>query len=158
MDQTGKLPMDNSKESSQQAILLLEPSSETPIYLQIRDQIILAIAEQRLKDQSPLPSTRQLALDFGINFHTVNKAYDLLRQEGFVSLTRKQGSFVHVPGSTNPVQIEDWQSRLRNLLAEAIARGLSVEEIISHCQSTVNSFPTLACVQNEKTTNTRIKG
>jgi GntR family transcriptional regulator len=144
--------MEKPEEINPKAILILEPASETPLYLQIRDQIILAIAEQQLSDQSPLPTTRQLAMDFGINFHTVNKAYDLLRQEGFVSLTRKQGSFVHFPGKANPLQIEDWQSRLRNLLAEAIARGLSMETIGSMCQSMLNSFPPVKATGSENPT------
>ena len=142
--------MENHEEINRQAILVLEPASETPIYLQIRDQVILAIAEQRLNDQSPLPTTRQLALDFGINFHTVNKAYDLLRQEGFVSLTRKQGSFIRLPGGATPQQIEEWQSRLRNLLAEAVARGLPLDDIFAQCQTTLNSFPVRSETQNEE--------
>jgi GntR family transcriptional regulator len=143
--------MEKLKQIDEQALLVLEPLSETPIYQQIRDQIILAIADQQLTDQSPLPTTRQLALDFGINFHTVNKAYDLLRQEGFVSLTRKQGSFIRLPGGGNTQQNEEWQVRLRILLAEAIARGLHVDDILSLCQSTLNSFPVRVNRQNEST-------
>jgi DNA-binding transcriptional regulator YhcF (GntR family) len=133
--------MENQLENAQKTTLVLEPASEVPLYLQIRDQIILAIAEGHLTDGSPLPTTRQLALDFGINFHTVNKAYDLLRQEGFVRLTRKQGSFVRFPGGSNSQQIEDWQTRLRSLLAEALARGLSLEAILNLCKATINTFP-----------------
>ena len=122
------------------AFLLLELSGETPLYQQIRDQILVAMAEGKLADGSPLPTTRQLALDFGINFHTVNKAYDLLRREGFVSLTRKQGSFVRKAPEADSFFIEDWQSRLRTLLAEAVARGLSADEIIVRCQASLDAF------------------
>jgi GntR family transcriptional regulator len=121
--------------------LLLELSSDIPLYQQIHDQIVLAMAEGRLRDGSALPTTRQLALDFGINFHTVNKAYDLLRREGLVSLTRKQGSFVRRAPAVDPNLIEDWQGRLRTLIAESLARGLSADEILSHCQAALDTFP-----------------
>jgi GntR family transcriptional regulator len=122
------------------SLFLLELNSEIPLYQQIRDQIVVAISEGRLPDGSSLPTTRQLALDFGINFHTVNKAYDLLRREGFVSLTRKQGSFVQRAPKVDPYKIEDWQGRLRTLLAEAVARGLSADMILETCQATLNTF------------------
>jgi GntR family transcriptional regulator len=122
-------------------ILLLDLNSEIPLYQQIRDQIVVAIAEKRLLDGSPLPTTRQLALDFGINFHTVNKAYDVLRQEGFVSLTRKQGSFVRRTPEKDLPRIAEWQGRLRTLLAEAVARGISNGEVLDLCQSALDTFP-----------------
>jgi GntR family transcriptional regulator len=121
--------------------LLLELASEVPLYQQIRDQIVVAIAEGRLRDGSPLPSTRQLAVDFGINFHTVNKAYDVLRREGFVSLTRKQGTFVRRAPEANPHWNKEWQVRLRTLLAEAAARGLSADAILNGCQAALDTFP-----------------
>jgi GntR family transcriptional regulator len=123
------------------AFLLLDPNSEVPYYQQIRDQIVVAIAEGRLPDGSGLPTTRQLALDFGINFHTVNKAYDVLRKEGFVSLTRKQGSFVRRAPEKNHHGSEDWQVNLRILLAEAVARGLSSEEVLERCRAALGTFP-----------------
>jgi DNA-binding transcriptional regulator YhcF (GntR family) len=121
-------------------LLLLELNSEIPLYQQIRDQIVMAMAGGRLPDGTPLPTTRQLALDFGINFHTVNKAYDLLRQEGFVSLTRKQGSFVRRAPDGDVHKNKDWQVRLRTLLAEAIARGQPADEVLEICRVTLETF------------------
>ncbi|MGN9788517.1 GntR family transcriptional regulator [Nonomuraea sp. ZG12] len=59
--------------------LLLDLDSETPIHQQIRDRMVEAIADGHLAAGAAPPSTRQLAVDLAINFHTVNKAYDLLR-------------------------------------------------------------------------------
>jgi GntR family transcriptional regulator len=132
---------DTEQDLDSPVFLLLEMNSEIPLYQQIRDQIVVAMAEGRLPDGSPLPTTRQLALDFGINFHTVNKSYDLLRQEGFVSLTRKQGSFVRRAAEAEPQRIEDWQGRLRTLLAEAVARGLTGEEVLERCRAVLSGFP-----------------
>jgi GntR family transcriptional regulator len=130
--------------------LLLELGSEVPLYQQIRDQVVVAMAEKRLPDGFALPTTRQLAMDFGINFHTVNKAYDVLRREGFVSLTRKQGSFIRRTPVVDPSLMKDWQDRLHTLLAEAVARGIAPDEIMQHCQSALDTFPDSATSTNEK--------
>ncbi len=60
-----------------------------PIYQQIRNRIVEAIAAGELPAGSGLPATRQLAVDLGIIFHTVNKVYDLLRREGLLWIGRK---------------------------------------------------------------------
>ena len=69
-------------------------SSDEALYLQLCNQIIMDIAADTLRDGDSLPSVRQLADNIGINMHTVNKAYALLKQEGFVKLDRRRGAFV----------------------------------------------------------------
>ncbi len=123
-----------------QLFLFLELTNDTPLYQQIRDQIVIAMAGGRLPDGTPLPTTRQLALDFGINFHTVNKAYDVLRREGFVSLKRQQGTFVQRAPESDVNKYKDWQARLRTLLAEAIARGQPADEVLEVCRVTLDTF------------------
>ena len=119
--------------------LILEMASEKPLYLQIRDQIVEAIASGRLQSGVALPTIRQLASDFGVNLHTVHKAYELLRDEGFIQLNRKIGATVLVsPGS--PTREDEWRSRLRTLLAEPVARELDVETIMSTCQRILDEF------------------
>jgi len=124
-------------------LLSIEPDGPVPIYLQIRDRIIEAIASFEAPVGSGLPSTRQLAVDLGINFHTVNKAYDLLRQEGLLRIGRKAGAVVQrdaTSGPPSPGFEEDWASRLRTVLAEAAAQGLSAEQIVERCQDIVVGF------------------
>lgn len=77
-----------------QVLLTLDLDSEVPIYQQIRDRIVEAIADDALTEGSALPSTRQLGADLGINFHTVSKAYDLLRAQGIIRVNRKSGAVV----------------------------------------------------------------
>lgn len=62
-------------------ILLIDLESDVPLYQQLRDRVVEAIAAGQLRAGDSLPSTRQLASDLGINFHTVNKGYDELRAE-----------------------------------------------------------------------------
>jgi DNA-binding transcriptional regulator YhcF (GntR family) len=122
-------------------ILNVDLASEVPIYQQLRDRIVEAIAEGVLAEGSPLPATRALAADFGINFHTVNKAYDLLRQEGLIRLNRGTGAVVTPTVADSPFHAE-WTARARTLLAEAVARGLPAEEVLATCRSVLDSFAT----------------
>ena len=69
-------------------------SSDEAIYIQLTNQIIMGIATSRLQEGDTLPSVRQLADTVGINMHTVNKAYSLLRQEGFVTIDRRRGAVI----------------------------------------------------------------
>jgi GntR family transcriptional regulator len=117
-------------------LLQIEVESEKPIYMQIYDQIVEGIATAQLQPGSNLPSIRQLAADFGINLHTVNKAYDLLEREGFILLRRKTGAVIQVTPKLHP----DWDDRQRTILAEAYAKNLSTEEILQRCRQILEEF------------------
>jgi DNA-binding transcriptional regulator YhcF (GntR family) len=120
-------------------ILNIDLAADVPIYQQLRDQIVEAIAEGVLTEGSSLPATRALAADFGINFHTVNKAYDLLRQQGLIRLNRKSGAVVTATAAAPPFPSE-WTAKARTLLAEAVARGIPAEEVLKTCQALLESF------------------
>ena len=77
-------------------LIEIDFSSDEAIYQQLCNQIILAIATSRLSDGEVLPSVRQMADEIRINMHTVNKAYTILRQEGFVKVDRRRGAFISV--------------------------------------------------------------
>nr|WP_240973913.1 GntR family transcriptional regulator [Nonomuraea sp. FMUSA5-5] len=123
--------------------MTIDLDSDVPIYQQIRDRVVEAVARGEAKEGDPLPSTRRLATDFGINFHTVNKAYDLLRQEGVIRVNRKSGAVIRRdPGSGAPEPGfgAQWRERLRVLLAEASVHGLTHEEILRQCAETLAGF------------------
>jgi GntR family transcriptional regulator len=125
-------------------LLSIEPDGPVPIYQQIRDRIVEAIATGEAPVGSGLPSTRQLAVDLGINFHTVNKGYDLLRQEGLLRIGRKAGASVQrdaTVGPPRPGWEDAWAARLRTMLAEATAQGLPPDEIVRHCRAIIAGFP-----------------
>ena len=77
-------------------ILEVDFNSEEALYIQLRNQIIVGIATNRLKEGESLPSVRQLAESIGINMHTVNKAYTVLKQEGFVKVDRRRGAVIAI--------------------------------------------------------------
>ncbi len=75
-------------------VITVDKLSETPLYLQLRAQVIAGIAAGELRPGDPLPSVRSLAEDLGINLHTVNKAYATLRDEGYVIMLGRRGAYV----------------------------------------------------------------
>jgi DNA-binding transcriptional regulator YhcF (GntR family) len=125
-------------------LLVIEPDAPVPIYQQIRDRIVEAIARGEQPAGSALPSTRQLAIDLGINFHTVNKAYDALRQEGLVRLSRKSGAVIARDAASGPasdVFTDEWAKRLHTLLAEAAAQGMRSDQILAAARTVVARHP-----------------
>lgn len=101
--------------------------SDEAIYMQIRNQIILGIATDRIKEGESLPSVRQMAELVGINMHTVNKAYAVLREEGFLTLDRRRGAVVALDIDRIKA-LEELDAALRIVLAKAICKRVPVEE------------------------------
>jgi len=117
-------------------IIVVDVGSDVPIYQQLRDRVVEAIAAGTARQGDPLPSTRALAADLAINMHTVAKAYDLLRREGLVQLTRRSGAVVardRDSGPPEPGFVADWQARTRVLLAEALSHGVDPDTVLAHC-------------------------
>ena len=103
-------------------------NSDQAIYLQLRDQIIMGIASSRFQEGDMLPSVRQLADTIGINMHTVNKAYTVLKQEGYVKVDRRRGVMVAVDIDRMRA-IEEIREDLLVTLAKASCKNISGEEV-----------------------------
>ena len=109
-------------------VIEIDFNSDEAIYVQLVNQIILGIATSRLQEGDPLPSVRQLADTIGINMHTVNKAYSLLRQEGFVTIDRRRGAIIAV--DENKIKaMEEMKENLIVALAKGCCRNVSREEV-----------------------------
>ncbi|MBQ3975256.1 MAG: GntR family transcriptional regulator [Lachnospiraceae bacterium] len=111
-------------------LIHIDFNSEEAIYQQLCNQIILGIATCQFEDGQVLPSVRQLADDIGINMHTVNKAYTVLKQEGFVKVDRRRGAVISVDYDKQRAEKAIGKD-LRVILAEAICRNLTREDIHS---------------------------
>ena len=75
-------------------VIELDMESEVPIYVQLRNQIVKGIGKGELKAQEKLPTVRQLAAEAGVNTMTVNKAYQILKAEGYIKIDRRHGAVV----------------------------------------------------------------
>jgi len=122
----------------------IDPDSESPLYQQLRDQVVRGIADGTLKPGDPLASVRQLAVQFGINSATVGKGYELLRHEGLVRTSRRSGSVIaRGPADQQTAGFADgWTDRLRTLLAEAVAHGMPEASIRAATDSLLTDFAT----------------
>ncbi len=102
--------------------------SDEAIYIQLRNQIIIGIAAEEIREGDSLPSVRQLAESIGINMHTVNKAYSVLKQEGFLKLDRRRGAVIAL--DVDKIQaIQELRDELSVLLARGICKNISREEV-----------------------------
>ena len=112
-------------------IIRINKMSEDPIYIQIREQIIAAIAQGVLRPGDSLPSVRSLANDLGVNLHTVNKAYAVLRDEGYLIMRGRSGAFVAEPLQEScakaSIAQEQLREKLRILVQEHKALGGSAQ-------------------------------
>lgn len=109
-------------------IIEIDFNSEEAIYLQLRNQIVLGIATSQFHEGDSLPSVRQLADTIGINMHTVNKAYTVLKQEGFVKVDRRRGAVIAI--DVDKMQtLEELKKVLQVILAESRCKNITREEI-----------------------------
>ena len=121
-------------------ILKLDFESEIPIYIQLRNQIVVAIAHGELSQGEKLPTIRNLAEDLGINNMTVNKSYAMLKQEGFISIDRRHGAKV------NPILTPDFKFKekleddLTLVISEAEIRGMKKDEFMKICENIFDSM------------------
>lgn len=120
----------------------LDFESDKPIYTQLIEQIIVGIAKKELLPGERLPSVRSLAADIGINLHTVNKAYQQLRQDGFILIHRQRGVVVNPTGI--PLADATYKKELAEILhpsiAESVCRGMTEEDFIQVCGEIFNEF------------------
>ena len=109
-------------------VIKIDFQSDEALYIQLRNQIILGIATSRIQEGDALPSVRQLAEDIGINMHTVNKAYTVLRQEGFLTIDRRRGAVIAL--DVDKMQaLEEMKRNLQVLLAKGRCKNISCQEV-----------------------------
>ena len=109
-------------------VIEIDFNSDEAIYMQITNQIIMGIATSEIREGDPLPSVRQMADTIGINMHTVNKAYAVLKQEGFIQLDRRRGAVVAI--DVNRIKaMEGLKEQLLVLLAQSRCKGITREEV-----------------------------
>ncbi len=109
-------------------LIQIDFDSEEAIYIQLRNQIVMGIATNQYQEGQSLPSVRQLAESIGINMHTVNKAYHVLRQEGFIRLDRRNGAVIFLDADKSQA-VRELQETLRVVLAKAVCKDISREEV-----------------------------
>ncbi len=114
-------------------ILELDFSNDVPIYMQIRNQVVMGIADGRLTAGEKLPTIRSLANESGINMMTANKAYALLKQEGYIQTDRRSGAFVSGDIKATGIISERIKHDLKLLISEAKLNDVSAQDFTALC-------------------------
>ncbi len=114
-------------------LLNFDFSSDVPLYMQLRNQIVIGIAEGKLMAGEQLPTIRALAQESGINMMTVSKAYQLLKQEGYITTDRRSGAVVSHRNGDYSIP-KDVLSALRLHLSELRLSGMSRDDVLNLCE------------------------
>ena len=109
-------------------IIRIDFNSDEALYLQLRNQIIMGIATAQFREGDSLPSVRQLADTIGINMHTVNKAYTVLRQEGYVKVDRRKGAVIAIDADRLQT-LAELKKELQVILAKSTCKNITRDEI-----------------------------
>lgn len=126
--------------------LKIDFDSEEPIYQQIRNEIIRGIARGELADGDELPSVRGMAGEIGVNMHTVNKSYALLKDDGYLKMDRRKGAVIALSLEQS---LEKYKSKVAKdmdlLIAECYNRNISEEELIKEIKDGFKKYNDLNC-------------
>lgn len=122
--------------------LSLDFENSKPIYTQLVEQIIAGIARKELLPGERLPSVRAMAADIGINLHTVNKAYQQLKLEGFILIHRQRGVVVNPEGTpvANTAYLNTLKEQLDPLIAHSMCRSMSEDDFTTLCKEIFESY------------------
>lgn len=115
-------------------IFSLNMSSQTPIYVQLRNQIVLGIGRGALLPGESLPTVRQLSEDIGVNNMTVNKAYQILKAEGYIEIDRRHGAKVAEHQKDDKEFYAYLKDKMELAAAEAKAHGMDREQFMKYCK------------------------
>jgi GntR family transcriptional regulator len=123
-------------------IIRIDLASSIPVYRQIADQIRAMLVAREFSPGERLPTVRQVAVDLGVNHNTVAEAYRNLAEEGWLSLERGRGALVVSRSMPAPNQKARtaFAQRLRNLIAQVRAAGLSPQQIRSEFEEAASAL------------------
>lgn len=114
-------------------VLAIDDSSDIPIYQQLRNQIVVGISDGRLKPGEQLPTVRALAEEIGVNAMTVNRAYQVLKQEGYIVTDRRNGAKVRTEFAGGGSLSAEAEDTLKRIISEAKIAGMTEEEFLAAC-------------------------
>jgi len=101
----------------------------------LRDQVVIGIAGKALAPGEALPSVRRMAADIGINVHTVNKAYTILRDEGYIVIDRRSGCYISPEPPASDGSVADGLiGKLLPIIAAAICHHLKSADFSVLCE------------------------
>lgn len=121
-------------------LLKIDMNSKTPIYVQLRNEIVLGIGRGEIKIGDSLPTVRQLSQDMGVNTMTVNKTYSTLKEEGFIEIDRRHGAKISPKANKNSDFTAKIEDELLLLLTQENLKGYNKAEILEICKKMIENL------------------
>ena len=115
-------------------IIKINTKSETPIYLQLRNEVVKGIGKGEFEIGESLPTVRQMAMELGVNTMTVSKAYQLLKQENFITTDRRSGAVVNDISQGGNGISKVLEDKLRLLISEMHLSGVTKDDFVNKCR------------------------
>lgn len=111
-------------------MIVIDYQNRKPIYEQIVDRFQMLIVKGVLEPDSQMPSVRSLATELSINPNTIQKAYSLLEQQGFIYPVKGRGNFVSGNQTLKEERKNIFLQKLSALIKEGKEIGISKEMCI----------------------------
>ena len=112
-------------------MIIINPRSRTPIFEQIKEQIINKINLGELKPDDKLPSIRQLASELNLNVNTVKHSFQELEIEKVIYSVPAKGFFVSHSAIENTIVSDNAPAEIKRLLASAKTKGMPYDNILA---------------------------
>jgi GntR family transcriptional regulator len=111
-----------------------------PIYVQIRDQILAAIASGVLKPGERMPTMREVAVALKVDLNTVRHAYESAQETGAITLVRAQGTYVaeRPPESASENHDQKLEQLAQKTATEAYNNGVNLLQLINRLNEIAN--------------------
>lgn len=118
----------------------IDEDSVAPIWIQIRRRIIYLIESGRFAENAKIPSVRELSVDLGVNYNTVNKVYQDLERDGYTKTKRGLGTFVAPGKRVKSTEDEELRGMIASFVSFAVEKGMTADEIVGSVREYVDSY------------------
>lgn len=123
-------------------MISLNYRDNSPIYEQVKNSLRRLIISGAIPPGDRLPSVRQLAAQLAINPNTIQRAYDVLEQEGYAQRVAGKGSFAALPSDVSRERQQQLLAQLDAIVTELLYLGMSAQDIARRCMAGTKEEPT----------------
>lgn len=112
-------------------MIIIDYRSRTPIFEQIKEQVMNLINTGQLKPDDKLPSIRQLASELDLNVNTVKRAFQELEAEKVTYSVPGKGVFISENAIANEFVLNNAEAELQRIISSSKAKGMPADRIIA---------------------------
>lgn len=117
-------------------MIVIDYQNRKPIYEQVVERFQMLIVKGILEADAQMPSVRAMATELSINPNTIQKAYAILEQQGYIYPVKGKGNFV----SGSQTLVEKKQQNFYTKLGELVREGMEIGITCRECTERVKAF------------------